>query len=438
MTKKIEEETKVNSGGSSKVEITPTNPAASWEAEAQKGVEEASKKPELPKWDENANFGIRGSLENEFRVDGNLLGYEGKTVTLDGKPLIEAKNNVDGTTYTYSREDNVKALTDYGQKNGIVAARDYLTSTGIPMDIEWNGDNGTVNVNGYTVKPSYVIDGKAYVPQSVLDNIVDVTKGKTGIRTNAEILDEVNKKYGAEEQAAYDAYVGRERFSYNPEADEAYQAHLETAKRAIEDEYRNNMAAARFRTGGVASMGAMQQSAALREAAIDDIDAGRAAFEDRAYSRWQDEDERLYNEYVLSQGRRQTALNERIAANEADRGAWYDAKGFDSDQRMNNVNYETALWNLYNGKRNDDLNWGLDSQFMPRMYQIEASNAEIDNATKQLEYNIYDKYAEGNAAVSAGMSAMEFEKMKAQLKGLGYTDGQIAAIISNYYGNLTV
>ena len=82
--------------------------------------------------------------------------------------------------------------------------------------------------------------------------------------------------------------------------------------------------------------------------------------------------------------------------------------------------------------------WGLDSQFMPRMYQIEASNAEIDNATKQLEYNIYDKYAEGNAAVSAGMSAMEFEKMKAQLKGLGYTDGQIAAIISNYYGNLTV
>lgn len=419
--------------GEIKPTITPSNPAASWEAEAQKGVEEASNKPEVPKWDTNARFGIRNSLENDFRVDGNLLGYEGKTVTLDGKPLIEAKNNVDGTTYTDSYEDNVKALTDYGQKNGIVAARDYLTNTGVPMDIEWNGEAGTVNVNGYTIKPSYVIDGKAYVPQSVLDNIVNVTKKETGIRTQGEILDEVNKKYGADEQAAYEAYVNREGFSYNPEADAAYQAHMETAKRAIEDEYRNNMAAARFRTGGAASMGAMQQAAAIRGAAVNDIDANRAAFEDRAYGRYQDEDARLYNEYVLSQGRRQTALNEEIAANEADRSNWYYGKNFDSAQRVDEITRDASAWDLYNGKRNDDLNWKLDVRYLPEMYAYEASNAKINNYTNALKYDLYRKYAEGNAEISFQAAALELEKMLMQLKENGYTDSQIQAIMSKYW-----
>ena len=439
---KTEEEKNVkivpgNPAASNKVTITPGNPAATWEEEAPKAVEEASKKPEVPKWDTNAQFGIRGSLENDFRVDGNLLGYEGKTVTLDGKPLIEAKNNVDGTTYTYGYDDNVKALTDYGQKNGIVAARDYLTSTGVPMDIEWNREAGTVNVNGYTIKPSYVIDGKAYVPQSVLDNIVNVTKKETGIRTNAEILDEVNKQYGADEQERYDAYVNREGFSYNPEADAAYQAHMDTAKRAIEDEYRNNMAAARFRTGGVASMGAMQQAAALRDAAINDIDANRAAFEDRAYGRYQDEDTRLYNEYMLSQSRRQAALNEGISANEADRSAWYYGKNFDAAQRLDEINRDTAAWNLYNGVRNDELQYGLDAQFMPIMYGYEADNARIENIMNNENMIINQRYGR----VGANMQYMDMlytlMAKEQQLREAGYSEAQIADW-RNRYLNLGV
>ena len=180
-------------------------------------------------------------------------------------------------------------------------------------------------------------------------------------------------------------------------------------------------------------MGAMQQAAAIRAAAVDDIDAARHTFEDRAYSKWQDEGERLRDIYSLALGRKQNALAEEVTANDADRSAWYYGKNFDSAQRMDNVNYEAALWNLYNGKRNDDLNWTLDVRYLPEMYAYEASNAKINNYTNALNYDIYRKYAEGNAEISAQAAALELEKMIKQLKENGYTDSQIQTIMSKYW-----
>lgn len=370
-----------------------------------------------PSWDAGAKFGIRRSLENDFGVDGSRIGYENGNVTLDGKFLMKAKNNVDGTTYTDSWDSVKKSLSDFGIDNDVVAIRDYAQSSGTAVNIEWNDADKTVSVNGQTVKPAYVIDGKAYVPKSQIDTLLGVQKDTAGT-SYGNIYNDVEAEHGVTEEAAFQEYMKNGSFSYVPENDPAYVAYMNMAKKAIEDEYASNMAAARFRTGGVGSTGQMLQAAAIREGAVNDLAAARAQFEDRAYQKYLDDIALDRAKFEVANGRLVDDYNLRAGVNQADKSDFYYGAQFDPNMRMMDYDLSDRGWQTYyyprmignemaisdNGvvlSNNDvatsNLDWKLYEQYGPRMTEIEAELAELGLGDAQVKSDIYREFARPTA-----------------------------------------
>lgn len=402
--KKLEEaKTGTGDNGGNKPKIVPTNPAASWTE--NKGQEESilggsSKdfKDVIPN-NENANLGIRNFMENQMGVDSKSLGYDGKNVTFDGKAFITPERNTDGTTYVENKQDIYDAVNEYAKQNGIVAVRDYTNSKGIPYDISWNGENGTVSINGVSFKPTYIIDGKAYLYQSELDRILG--KASNGIRTDTDILNESKAKYGIDE--AFKNYVN---FDYDPNADRSYQAFMDIYNRAVEDEYKRNVAQAKFRTGGLASPAVMQMASAVRERALDDSAGYIQQFEDRARSL---EKDKLST--IVSQMMNDYSLGSQ--ANSTDLTNYY-----------NNLNQRMADEKFWRELRDADVNWELALPYLSKMYANEGKLSDLGVEAQGI-------------ANRSGILANEGAEIanEANRKALGWSDAQnIIGLIDSLYG----
>lgn len=417
-------------GGINKTSSTPvpSNPAASlgigerggdrWDSgvdvlgEVNKAQESVAA---LPQWDSGATFGIRNSLENDFTIDGSRIGYNNGDVLLDGKFLMKADNNVDGTTYAKDYDAVSGAVNDYIKNNGLVAIRDYAAGSGTAVNVSWNDAEKTVSINGRTVVPTAVVGGKAYVPKSQIDAILADERNTSGT-SYGNILNEVRKEYGAEADRAYDNYMNAEKFDYVPENDPAYRAYMETAKRAIEDEYKNNMAAARFRTGGIGSTGQMLQAAAIREGAVDDLTAARAQFEQNAYERYVDDLNLKRDRFNIANGRMVDEYNLRAGVNAADKQGFYDAQTFDRTMQAT----DEDLKHMY-------FSNGLDYKYMPGYAEMEYGDA-VRN------YKISEQFApilaqlEVDAAVLQNVT--DRESLRSALIKAGYTTERISQIMN--------
>lgn len=390
-------------------------------------LNEESKKviPEVKsKWDSGANFGIRKSLENDFGVDGKRIGYDDGVVTLDGKRLMDASNNVDGTTYTYSQEDVTRALSDYGIDNQVVAVRDYATSSGKAVNIDWNPQDKTVSVNGRTVRPDYIIDGKAYVSKSVMDDILN--RSAIG-ESRQDVYDGVVEKYGSGVDDLYNNYVNAPAFHYDPEEDEEYQAYLEMAGRAIEDEYKANMAASRFRTGGVGSTGQMLTASAIREGAVDNLASARSAYEQRAYERWLDEQEAARDKFTLAYNRMMDEYGIKDSINSGMKDDFYNSSEFDNNMIRDDyaLNVEKNTSNL------SDITYGLESEYLPGSYAAESSILQDEVATSAMDRWIYETFGPILAQNEARRDEIE-----TQLANLGLEDAELQSELYQEYGRL--
>ncbi len=409
--------------------IIPSNPAGgAWDKNVNvlgeiDNVEKSTKS--LPQWDTGANFAIRNSLENDFGVSGDRISYNNGDVLLDGKFLMKAKNNVDGTTYTDSYDDVFGGISDYVKNNGLVAIRDYAAASGTAVNINWNEAEKTVSLNGVTIKPAAVINGKAYVPKSQIDEILAQSRNTSGT-SYKNIYDEVKKEQGAGVDRLYSDYVNAEDFSYKPENDPAYLAYMKVYNRALEDEYNQNVAAARFRTGGVGSTAQMQQAAAIKDAAVDNIAAARAQFEQDAYNRYVNDLSLKRDKYDVARGRMFDDYNMLSSINAADKQEFYKALEFDrtmqaKDEELGSVKLENDLYKTYGPgyaemEYNDAVrNYKILEEFAPILAQLEVD-------TGILRY-VNDK-----------------ESLKAALVQRGYTQSQIDAVMReldayNYYVN---
>ena len=374
------------------VVIKPTNPSANWSDSvdvlgAQAEAEKTQKT--LPQWNSDSKFAIRNSMENDFGIDGSRIGYKDGNVLLDGNFFMRADNNVDGTAYTKDYDSMVKATSDYVKNNGLVGIRDYAASSGTAVNVSWNAADKTVSINGHTLKPTAVIDGKAYVPKSQIDAILTQERDTAGT-SYGNIYNEIENKYGAGVDSLYDKYINSEEFNYIPENDPAYQAYMKTAKKAIEDEYANNMAAARFRTGGVGSTGQMLSAAAIREGAVEDLAAARAQFEQNAYARYMDDLALKHDRYDVARGRMVDDYNILAGANAADKQDFYNAQTFDRGMQSTEIGLENDRLELGNTKRNYDIS---------EKYAGILSALEVDKAILS---NVSDRESLKNALIKSG------------------------------------
>ena len=323
-------------------------------------------------------YGVRNVLENEFRVNGGNIGYDGTHVTLNGQKIVKPDENRDGTTYVKNKEDIVNGISEYARGNGIVAVRDYVTNKGLPVDVEWRGADGTVSLNGHTIKPMFVVDGKAYVPQSQIDAVLEKVHEDTGMQKDTDILKQSEEKYGSDIDGAYQNYMGYDDFKWNPEEDTAYQNFMNMYQKSVNDAYASNMAQAKFRTGGVMSPAAMQAAENIRRGAMDDAAVYGQQYEDRAYGRWGDSRAQAADELATAWGMMQNDYNIRSRANDKDIDNWYRNQAYQIDNvnahhgfRMDELDYQDKL-----------LETDMYQKYGPGMAEDESrtSRAEADDA----------------------------------------------------------
>ena len=317
----------------------------------------------VSKWNENADFAVRNYLEQVLGIDGKRVSFDGENVTFDGNPLIKAARVSDeGRSFVSGQAAVDAAVGQYAQEHGMVAIRDYANSLGTPVNISWNGDNGTVEINGVPMKPDFISNGKAYVYQEKLDAVLK--KADNGFKTYKDHKEDAYDKYGAGMEEAYNDYMNYGDFSYDQKDDRAYQDFMDVYNRAVADEYANNMAQARFRSGGVFSPGAMQSAAAIRDRALLDAAKYGQQYEDRAYDRWK------------------------------------DARDFTGDKLATAWDMMKGKYDLESGAEKADreaFNEQINNDWTRRFFENELAGSNSDLVSKLIANALHDTYAPGLA-----------------------------------------
>lgn len=350
----------------------------------------------VSKWNENADFGVRNYLEQELGIDGKRIGFDGENVTFDGNPLIKAERVSDeGRSYVGDKSAVDAAVSQYAQEHGLVAARDYANSLGVPMNIQWDETQGSVVINGVPMKPDFISNGKAYVYQEKLDAVLK--KADNGFKTYKDHKKDAYDKYGAGMEEAYNDYMNYGDFSYDQKDDRAYQDFMDVYRRAVEDEYNANMAQARFRTGGLASPAVMSQAAAVRSRALDDAAMYGQQYEDRAYEKWKDSRDFTADKIQTAWDMMKGTYDLESGAEKADREAWQQQY----ENSRNDQQFERLLKTL--------------DQAIEKGY-IELGDAYSDSEVKRKENALYLRDADYYADAGKEKTKIELDTARENYK----------------------
>lgn len=362
--------------------VTPTNPAAAWE-------EPVTELPQEEAAEKNAaEFAVRNYLENGLGIDSDRIGWDGTAVTLDGNRLMQPEYvSEEGRSYVGGKEDVDAAISEYANTHGMVSARDYADSLGVPVTVGWDANRGTVTVNGVDVEPDFISDGRAYVYRNKMDNAIK--QGDSGIRKDTDILQDAKKQYDSDVNRAYNDLMDFGDFTYDQKNDRAYQDFMDVYRRAVQDEYENNLAQARFRTGGVAAPSVLNQAAAIRSRALADAAQYAQQYEDRAYGRWQDARDMTQDELSTAWDMLQNEYNAASDANQTDLGMWQDQRQRSMEDQLFQRTLEQLDDQIASGKL--DLS---DQTLASYLYQLYAGGF-AENEYEQ------DEYATENAWINA-------------------------------------
>lgn len=237
------------------------------------------------------NVGVRQTL-NGMGIDDSRIGWVsdpngGGSVTVDGTPVAKSNDLRDGSAYADANSIANGTVQGIASGGNVVAAADYAASSGSPLSIGYN--NGMVSVNGVMVKPTAVVNGKAYVTKSDMDNAISQANAQNGIRSNQSIVDTQNSKYGSVYQRLLDNITNREAFSYDPETDPAYNSYKKMytreGTRAMQDTI-GNMAGL---TGGLASSAGVSAGAQANNYYMQQLTDKIPQLFDSAYNRYVNE-----------------------------------------------------------------------------------------------------------------------------------------------------
>lgn len=206
------------------------------------------------------DVGIRSALNN-MGYSNDRIGFDGQYVTVDGNRMYQPDALEDGTSYASSQADLSKALVDMyaGQGKNIVKVTDYLANKQLPFDVSYN--NGILSIGGITTTPLYVDNNYAYMDSGDLDRIIRQAQQASGIQNRQDVWQKYEDRYAPYYDQLIDDIVNREKFSYDPESDPAYQAYKLQYNREGDRAARDAAGAMAGLTGGYANSAAATAAA---------------------------------------------------------------------------------------------------------------------------------------------------------------------------------
>lgn len=169
-------------------------------------------KPEITLNEDNGNI-IFDSKDSGLRADRYTDGADEQTVAWD-----RAKASGD----SLSQVSTYAGLSDLGDI------------------VKWSDNR--VTIGGIDVPYAYIDkDGRAYASKSAIDNAIAQVRADTGIKNPTKLTEEVMSRYSKSVDTALDKVVNRDKWSYNPENDPAYQAYAKQYSRNAEQLYNRAM-----------------------------------------------------------------------------------------------------------------------------------------------------------------------------------------------------
>lgn len=333
---------------------------------------------------QNANgTGVRQGLVN-MGLDNGKIGWNGQTgmVTYNGKDYLKPSSVSDGTSYASDADIRKMAASVYQDSgNPLQVGTDYFSNKGISNAVQYSGD-GIVSIGGKAMKPvSITSDGKALFKTSDLEAAYSDYAAKNGIKSNQDIYNDYQNKYGGRIEDALSKITDRDPWSYSAENDPAYRAYRDAytreGNRALQDAVGNMSAMTGGYTSSAAATAGLQAQNYYMQQLGDRIPELMA---------------NDYDRYLGEQQLNQAALNSLLGVSNDDYSKQYKA----NRDTINDVNAANdASWNrdMQNKQWNDShaLNQAaleqanIQNKYLPQ---------ELENALYR--DNITNKYYEDN------------------------------------------
>lgn len=359
-------------------------------------------------------LGVRSML-NQAGVDNSRIGWNGQSVTVDGRVFGTPDSVVDGTSYMSKDnfQKNYNALANAGRAEQTQAATDWAAGKGVNNAVQWL-DNGQASVFGRTMTPLYMTDsGKAIFRTSDLEDAYNAWKSDNNYLTGADVFSQTQDKYGRMTDRALRDVLDRDEWSYDPEDDEAYRAYRDQytreGNRALEDA----VAAQSGATGGYMNSAALTAGGQAQNYYMQQLADRIPELQAQSYDR-----------YVNEDAMRRAALQSVINTSDDYYNKLYNTALQDREYINNAFDREYA-------RDVAEREWSTNAPIRAANEALAnqaVQSGEYDNVIKQAEA----AYAPNNAylknqsltnevnAQGAAVSAQEYENDLAKWKSIGY------------------
>ena len=235
-------------------------------------------------------------------------------------------------------------------------------------------------------------------------------------------------------------YLNRDKFSYDLNADPAYQAYKAQYTREGRNAMADTIADAASLTGGYGNSYAATAGVKIYQSYLDRLNDRVPELEANAYNRYQQEGQDLYNKYTAAQGAYNDLLNEyyQRANFLGDRAQQKYANEYNEyGDRVNNQRYGyESEYQLYRDDIDDDyrqaqFDYTMEQDALDRQRQAELdaraiyeSDRDFNEGVRQYNQNYaldqYSAYKSGSGGSKGGSKTAEAES--SLVKDLGFSD----------------
>lgn len=249
---------------------------------------------------------------------------------------VRARDFANGVT-----DENMDALRNgYTKSAGdnVVRGRQSAESRGLGNLVRWDPSSNRMTIAGIDVPYLYITgDGNAMVSEKVLNDIMDRVEKSAGVRTATKLADMIYKRHDPAIDSALEKITDREKWSYDPTADPAYEAYAKMYSRNAEQAYNRAMG-----SGGLYGAPDSYQMYQALAAYADNMQRMSDAVPELAakdYARYSDEQQRNILALQALQGERSAQYNMLSDANER------QIKRIREDDNENYDRHEDAVYN---------------------------------------------------------------------------------------------
>lgn len=226
---------------------------------------------------------------------------------------VMARNFANGVT-----NENMETLrTGYTKSAGdnVVRGRQSAESRGLGNLVRWDASSKRMTIAGIDVPYLYITDdGNAMVSEKALNEVMDKVEKSAGVKSATELADMIYNNHNPAIKSAMNRVTDREKWSYDPETDPAYEAYAKMYARNAEQAYNRAMG-----SGGLYGTPNSYQMYQALAAYADNMQRMSDALPELArenYARYSDEQQRNLSALAALQNERSAQYNMFSEANE--------------------------------------------------------------------------------------------------------------------------